>query len=350
MADKIRVLVVDDSTFMRSAIVRMIKMDPRFEVLAAATNGKEGIQMAQELKPDVITMDIEMPVMNGIEALKEIMRTTKTPVVMISTLTEAGAKITMEALTIGAVDFIPKALNDKNANIFRGAETIHDKLAAAANSGPERRAKAMAAPVNRLATNAPALPKPTTTRVAAKVVVIGSSTGGPRALQEVISKLPKNLSAPVVIAQHMPPQFTLALAKRLDETCNIHVVEATESQPLQAGTVYIAPGGSHMRIDARGLHIHPDAGESAYKPSVDVLAESARKTFGKNVLAVMLTGMGNDGTKEFVKLKGEGAYVLAQDQASSVVYGMPKAVYEAGGVHEVLALADIGPRIARLVG
>lgn len=345
-AQQIRVLVVDDSTFMRSALVRMVERDPRFTVVGIAANGQEGVEKAQELKPDVMTLDIEMPIMNGIEALKEIMATTKTPVIMVSTLTESGAKVTLEALEIGAVDFIPKALNDKSNNIFKGAETLHDKLWAAAhtNGAPA----AVAAPAASVVSAPPSDQR--RDRVDAKIVLIGSSTGGPKALADVLKLLPATLRAPVVVAQHMPAQFTAILANRLDETCPLKVVEAADGTILAPGTVYIAPGGQHMRIEAGMVRIGVDNGESPYKPSVDVLAESVRRSFGKAVLAVMLTGMGNDGTREFLQLKNAGAYVLAQDASTCVVYGMPKAVAEAGGVHEVLPLPRIGQRIRELLG
>lgn len=343
MAEPIRVLVVDDSTFMRGALARMIERSPQFKVIDTAVNGREGVEKALRLKPDVITMDVEMPEMNGLEALKEIVAKSKIPVVMVSTLTEAGAATTLQALEIGAVDFIPKALNDKDKNIFKGAEDIHQKLAAAAGVGVA--ASGGAKPVA-----VPPPPASNVARVQAKVVVIGSSTGGPKALQQVITQLPANLPVPVVIAQHMPAQFTLALAKRLDELSQVKVVEAKHGDILAAGTVYIAPGGMHLRLSPSGVVIAEDKGESAYKPSVDVLGESAQQTFGKAVLGVMLTGMGSDGTRAFVQLKQAGAHIIAQDQASSVVYGMPRAVLEAGGVHEVLPLDKIGQRIRTLVG
>ncbi|MCP5405122.1 MAG: chemotaxis response regulator protein-glutamate methylesterase [Pseudomonadaceae bacterium] len=352
MTKRIRVLVVDDSSFMRSALVRMIETNPRFEVVGTAENGQKGVEMAKQLRPDAMTMDIEMPVMNGIEALREIMASVKTPVIMISTLSEAGAKITLEALSIGAVDFIPKALHDKGGNIFREAETLQAKLMAAAGV-------ADASPV---APKVPGTPAPAAVvagpvklaaapvgRIAPQMVVIGSSTGGPRALQSVVAALPENIKVPVVVAQHMPAEFTKALANRLDETCKVRVVEAADGMAVQAGQVYIAPGGKHLRVEGGVFKTADDAGESLYKPSVDVLADSARKAYGRNVLAVMLTGMGNDGTRAFCALKGDGAYVLAQDQATSVVYGMPKAVADAGAVHEVLPLEAIGGRIGELV-
>ncbi|MBI1308839.1 MAG: chemotaxis-specific protein-glutamate methyltransferase CheB [Proteobacteria bacterium] len=344
MAEPIRVLVVDDSSFMRGALVRMIERDPRFKVVDVGRNGREGVEKAQALKPDVMTLDIEMPEMNGLEALKEIMASVKTPVIMVSTLTEAGAESTMKALELGAVDFLPKALSDKDNNIFKGAENLHEKLLAATGASKTSRISAPAP----LKVGLP--PVSGVTKVDARIVVIGSSTGGPKALQTVISQLPKNLPVPVVVAQHMPAQFTKALAHRLDETCTPTVKEIAHGEVMQPGVVYIAPGGYHLRVGATGVSVDEDKGESPYKPSVDVLAESVRTTLGKHVLAVMLTGMGNDGTREFVALKKAGAHVIAQDQASSVVYGMPRAVLEAGGADEVLPLEKIGMRIRALLG
>lgn len=327
MGEVIRVLVVDDSAFMRGALTRNIELDKRFKVIGTAADGREGVEKALRLKPDVVTLDVEMPVMNGIEALREIVARSSIPVIMVSSVTEHGAKTTMEALEIGAVDFIPKA---------RGAELIHEKLFAAVSANLARKQPVML-PTSRA--EAPVF------RGTPKILVIGSSTGGPQALQEVIGQLPANLPIPIVIAQHMPPQFTLALAKRLDSSCPPRVVEATNGEPLVNGTVYIGPGGMHLRVTATNVKVEPDKGESLYRPSVDVLAQSILAAFGKNVLGVMLTGMGNDGMREFVKLHRAGAYNLVQDQASCVVYGMPRAVVDAGGADEVLPLEKIGPRI-----
>lgn len=343
MPNPIRVLVVDDSAFMRSALTRNIERNSRFKVIGTAVDGRDGVDKALRLKPDVVTLDVEMPVMNGLEALKEIVGRSSIPVVMVSSITEAGAKITMEALELGAVDFIPKA---------KGADLIHETLLAAVNANPAARPKPRFLPPGP-ATKPPP-PQPVAPRVEVplpayrgtpKIIVIGSSTGGPQALQALIGGLPPNLPVPVVIAQHMPPQFTLALAKRLDSCCPPRVVEATHGEPLVNGTVYVGPGGMHLRVTTTNIKVEPDKGESLYKPSVDVLAESALAAFGKNVLGVMLTGMGNDGMKEFFKLHKAGAYNLVQDQASCVVYGMPRAVAEAGGADEVLPLDKIGQRI-----
>ncbi|PZP39526.1 MAG: chemotaxis response regulator protein-glutamate methylesterase [Pseudomonas fluorescens] len=356
-AKPVRVLVVDDSTFMRGALVRMISKDPRFTVIDTAANGKEGWEKAMLLKPDVMTMDVEMPVMNGLEALAEIMKTVKTPVIMISTLTEAGADTTIKALELGAVDFVPKAFGDKERNIFRGAEELYEKLLAAAGVDAGGAAPVVqplsystGLPVRPAAPVAPPAPLMAGLRVNARLVMIGSSTGGPKALQTLIEQLPANLPVPVVIAQHMPPQFTLALAKRLNEICRIKVVELANNMLLEAGTVYISPGGLHARVSLTSGKVMEDKGESLYKPSVDVLAESVGQTYGKNVIAVMLTGMGSDGMKEYIKLKELGAHVIAQDKDSCVVYGMPKAVVEAGAASEVLPLEQIGRRVASLLG
>lgn len=342
MPNPIRVLVVDDSAFMRHALTRNIELDNRFKVIDTAVDGRDGVEKTLRLRPDVVTLDVEMPVMNGLEALREIVARSSIPVIMVSAVTESGAKTTMEALEIGAVDFIPKA---------KGADLIHEKLLAAVNANLLRKPVVEpppprpAVPVPLPVPVRPPRPEAPAFRGTPKIVVIGSSTGGPQALQEVIGQLPADLPVPVVVAQHMPPQFTLALAKRLDACCPPRVLEAQHGDPLVNGTVYIGPGGMHLRVTATGLKVEADKGESLYKPSVDVLAESALAAFGKNVLGVMLTGMGNDGMKEFVKLHRAGAYNLVQDQLSSVVYGMPRAVVDAGGADEVLPLEKIGLRI-----
>lgn len=338
MSAAIRVLVIEDSQFMRNALARRIASDPRFQVIDTAENGQQGVEKAMLLKPDVITLDVEMPVMNGIDALKRIVAQSTIPVVMLSAVTDEGAKVTLEALEIGAVDFVPKS---------KGAELIHEKLIAAVGanmrSRGSMRAPALSASVTKAA--APA----TQSRPGTKIVIIGSSTGGPQALQHVIGQLPANLPVPVLVAQHMPPNFTAALASRLDETCKPKVVEAKDGDVPQKGMVYVAPGGQHMRITTKGIRIAPDAGESLYRPSVDVLAQSALATYGKGVVGVMLTGMGNDGAREFARLRQAGAYNIAQDQSSCIVFGMPRSVIESGGADEVLPLDRIGERLKTLL-
>ena len=356
MSGKIRVLVVDDSSFMRSMLKRMIEKDARFEVVDTAENGQDGVEKTQRLKPDVVTMDVEMPVMTGLDALSEIMRVCPTPVVMVSTLTEQGAKVTLEALEKGAVDFLPKALKDTDRNVLRSGDALYEKLVAAsqahvASTTPARPITRDVTPSNPVA--AKPLPSDGTKLAQTTIVVVGSSTGGPKALNELITGLPESLHVPIVIAQHMPMEFTHALAVRLDGLSALTVKEAEHGEVLHPGTVYIAPGGQHTRVQSSEgrfvLDIQPDKGESLYKPSVDVLAESVHNLVGSNVLAVMLTGMGNDGAKAFTKLKNDGAHVIAQDEASSVVYGMPRAVVEMSGATEVLALDSIASRIAQLL-
>lgn len=340
MADRIRVLVVDDSAFMRNALTRNIERDSRFKVIDTAVDGREAVEKALRLKPDVVTLDVEMPVMNGLDALRAIVARTSIPVIMVSAATESGAKTTMEALEIGAVDFIPKS---------KGADQIHEKLFAAVTANLARPPRAPR-PQQRRA-QPPRWPiEARARREDPKIIIIGSSTGGPQALEALIGQLPANLPVPIVIAQHMPPQFTLALAKRLDACCALKVVEAIDGDLLVNGTVYIGPGGMHLRVTPTSLRVEPDNGESLYKPSVDVLAESALAVFGRKVLGVMLTGMGNDGMKGFLKLHQAGAYNLVQDQASCVVYGMPRAVADAGGADEVLPLDKIGQRIRSILG
>lgn len=339
-APLIRVLVVDDSPFMRGVLPGKIEADSRFKVIGTAANGREAIEKTLALNPDIVTLDIDMPVMNGIEALKEIVRQSTASVVMLSARTEQGAAITLEALALGAVDFIPKS---------RGVERIHDKLLAVVEARNNKGRVSAPRPTVVVRPTAPSRAAGGG-RVNAKICIIGSSTGGPQALQTVLSQLPANLPVPVVIAQHMPPHFTKALANRLNEICKPKVVEAADGDVLTKGTVYIAPGGMQTRITNSEIKISPDQGESLYKPSVDVLAESARSAFGKNVLGVMLTGMGGDGAIEFTKLKKMGAYNISQDQASCVVYGMPRTLFESGGADEVLPLDQIGARIRSALG
>jgi two-component system chemotaxis response regulator CheB len=342
MAGPFRVLVVDDSAFMRSALSRRIETDPRFKVIDTASDGRDGVEKALRLKPDVVTLDVDMPVMNGIEALRAIMSRSSIPVVMVSAVTESEVRATIKALEIGAIDFIPKA---------KGAERIHETLLAAVSAHPLSANQRIIPTPRRM----PFTPPPRTapialTRADARIIVIGSSTGGPQALQAVLSRIPANLPVPIVAAQHMSAQFTLALANRLDETCPLRVVEARNGDALTAGTAYIAPGGMQLRLTPSCIKVDPDRGESLHRPSVEVLAASAQASFGKHVLGVMLTGMGNDGLYAFTSLYEAGGHNIVQDEASCVVYGMPRAVAEAGGANEILPLDKIGERICGLFG
>jgi two-component system, chemotaxis family, protein-glutamate methylesterase/glutaminase len=332
MAEPIRVLIVDDSAFMRNALARRIGSDPRFEIAGTASNGQEGVDKVLALKPDVMTLDVEMPVLNGLDALKQIVARSATKVIMVSAVTETGAKITLDALAIGAFDFIPKS---------QRADLIHEKLFAAA------RAKAAPFAYRKVCNAAaPAIPsRQPLMSFRPKCVVIGSSTGGPQALQHIMGQLTNRMPFPVFVAQHMPKPFTGAMARRLNDMCAPNVKEASDGEEPLRGTVYIAPGGLHMRICDGLIRIAADENESFYRPSVDILAASVLKTYGKHVLAIMLTGLGNDGTREFANLRAAGAMTIAQDEASCAVFGMPRSLIEANAAIEVLPLDRIGFRI-----
>lgn len=332
----IKVLVVDDSSFMRGAITRHIQRDARFQVVGIAANGREAIAKALELRPDVITMDVEMPEMDGIEALRQILARTAIPVVMVSSQTEAGAQTTIQALQIGAMDFIPKA---------NGFELLIEKLQAVATA-----ARVRAAPVRLPPTMRARRTAPVAAAVNPKIIVIGASTGGPRALLQVLERLPAQCPAPIVIAQHMPTQFTAAMARWLSDHCALKIVEAADDMELRPGTAYVGPGGMQFRVAKGRALVAASQGESLYKPSVDILAESIAAAYGGAVLAIMLTGMGNDGAKGFLRLKSLGAHVIAQDQASSAVWGMPRAVAESGAADEILGVEEIGLRLKALLG
>lgn len=341
MVNPVRVLVIDDSAFMRIVLTRMIASNPSFIVIDTASDGREGFEKALQLQPDVITLDVEMPAMNGLETLRMIVAETTIPVVMVSAITRNSAEITVEALASGAFDFISKGNSPAH---------LHDKLLAAVH------ARSVQQQVPRMPVEAfgqphapPALQPhiPPDGPITARVVVIGSSTGGPQALHHILPLIPSCFPVPIIVAQHMPPHFTHALARRLDAACMVRIVEASDREPLQGGTVYIAPGGSQTRVTRSHLLVREDEGESLYKPSVAVLAESARRTFGAEVLAVMLTGMGNDGMRAFCDIRASGGHVIAQDAGSCVVYGMPRAVIEAGGAHEILPVDMIGVRLRR---
>lgn len=341
MSRQIRVLVVDDSGVMRRALTRRIESDSRFHVIDTASDGREGVRKALQLRPDVVTLDVEMPVMNGLQALRAIVSQSQLPVVMVSSVTKAGADITMEALSLGAVDFIAKSNS--------GGEMIHEKLLAAARAKPQLPALQTA----RALTPAPklaAVGRSHRLRTAPpKLCLIGSSTGGPQVLHQILGQLPEDIRAPIVIAQHMPAQFTNALAKRLDQICRPAVVEAKDDDQLTPGTIFVAPGGMQTRIVENRIRVSADRGESLYKPSVDVLGDSVLEAFGGRVLGVMLTGMGSDGSNAFMKLHKAGAFNIAQSEETCAVYGMPRSLVEAGGADEQLPPHQIGARIASLL-
>jgi two-component system, chemotaxis family, protein-glutamate methylesterase/glutaminase len=339
LADLIRVLVVDDSAFMRKALSQEIASDARFTVVGTACDGREGVTKALELQPDVITLDVEMPVQDGLTTLRQLTPKCPAGVLMVSAATEAGAQITLDALSAGAIDFIPKS---------RGMAHLHEKLLAAAQVRKARSATkapgVVPAPVRSVQTSAlPVGFRP-------KAVIIGSSTGGPQALTEFFTSVRPPLPVPVLVAQHMPTPFTAAFAKRLTAQSGHNVTEAKDGEPVVNGRVYIGPGGFHLRVKDGAIRIHADVGESLYQPSADVLAESALAEYGKHLVGVMFTGLGRDGTKEFTKIKKAGGWTIAQDAASCTVYGMPKSLIEAGGASESMPPKMIGHRIEEIFG
>ncbi|MBA6389432.1 chemotaxis response regulator protein-glutamate methylesterase [Colwellia sp. BRX10-3] len=348
-----KVLVVDDSSFFRRRVTDILNNDPDLEVIDVAINGLDAVEKAIALKPDVITMDIEMPLLNGIDAVKQIMAKAPTAIIMFSSLTHSGAQATLEALDAGALDFLPKKFNEiakntedagsllrqrvrllarkKGANLpristFRSRASVEAKAtvnqASSANSGS-------AVSSRQSATHRKSSGKEY------KLLAIGTSTGGPVALQKLLTQLPEDFPLPIVIVQHMPAAFTLAFANRLNSLCKINVKQASSGDILKPGHAYLAPGGKQMVIDgtenAAKLRILEDNSERiAFKPSVDVSFASAAKIFGGNVLGIILTGMGADGREGSRLLKSKGATIWAQDEESCVVYGMPQAVAVAG--------------------
>ena len=372
----VKVLVVDDSGFFRRRVSEILSADPTIQVIGTATNGKEEIDQALALKPDVITMDYEMPLMDGITAVRHIMQRCPTPVLMFSSLTHEGARVTLDALDAGAVDFLPKNFEDISRNPEKVKQMLCEKVHSISRSN--RRMSSYSAP-------APAAPAPTpvprpglggfvapapapapvrTTPIASrggpaptpaaaapkrkayKLVAIGTSTGGPVALQRVLTQLPGNFPAPIVLVQHMPAAFTKAFAERLDKLCRISVKEAEDGDILRPGLALLAPGGKQMMIDGRGaVRILPGDERLNYKPCVDITFGSAAKSFGDKVLAVVLTGMGADGREGARLLKQGGSQVWAQDEASCVIYGMPMAIVKANLADAVYGLDDIGKHL-----
>lgn len=341
------VLVVDDSSFFQTRLRQMIDEHPKLKVVGVAANGQEAIEKAQQLRPDIITMDYEMPYLDGVSAVRAILAERRVPIVMFSSLTYEGARITLDALDAGAVDFIPKNF----AEISRDSATLKSKLHETLLMFVDRRSAPVAQPVSHPepVTPRPVPPPPTgSLKNKIKLLIIAASTGGPVALTEVLQKLPVHFSVPVVVIQHMPENFTKALAERLNRQCTARVVEAGDGDALQNGVVYVAPGGHQLMFSGRhAIKILPGDNRVNYKPSADVAFASAANHFGAAVLAVVLTGMGADGREGARLLKQRGAIIWAQDKTSCVVYGMPKAVADAGLVDEVASLSEIGSRLVR---
>ena len=349
----VTVLIVDDSAFMRNALTTMLGSDPEIKVIGTARDGVEAVEKTALLKPDIVTMDVEMPRMDGIEALRLIMDKTPVPVIMVSSLTTEGAHVTLDALDHGAVDFIPKNLSELSINIVKIKAMLIDKVKQLAKSGAARKTRRSTAAPRPVDRPRVALPLSTGAR-RVSVVAIGTSTGGPRAIQEIIPHLPKDFPVPIVIAQHMPPNFTKPFAERLNQLSQITVKEAEEGETLKPGVALVAPGRGHMRVSRpRGLEtvvtISENREEFIYRPSVDYLMQSIAELFPGRALGVILTGMGSDGAKGLAALKKTGGRIFAQNEESCIVYGMPRAVVEAGLADKVLSIEEIAGEIINAV-
>ncbi|MDI9245889.1 chemotaxis response regulator protein-glutamate methylesterase [Marinobacter sp. CHS3-4] len=373
----VSVLVVDDSGFFRKRLTEILTASGQIKVVGVATNGREGVELAEKLKPDVITMDYEMPVMDGISAVREIMSKRAVPVLMFSSLTYEGARVTLDALEAGAVDFLPKnfeeiardssqlqkILIERILDVARSqpgnkaptpakAPSSAAKPSSSPSAGRERSATKTPERVAEKAPEQPEAPRRSARRGAAKhysVVAIGTSTGGPVALQRVLVGLPASFPAPILLIQHMPASFTPAFAERLNKLCKIEVRQAEDGDPLKPGVALLAPGGKQMIVDNRGgqarVRILPGDDRLHYKPCVDVTFGSVARAFPGKTLGLILTGMGADGKEGCRLMKQSGSDVWSQDEKSSVIYGMPMAVAKAGLSDEVLALDEIGARL-----
>jgi len=370
----IKVLVVDDSSFFRRRVSEIINSETRLEVIDVATNGKEAVEKAQRLKPDVITMDIEMPVMDGITAVREIMAANPTPILMFSSLTQEGAKATLDALDAGALDFLPKKFEDIARNRDEAVTLLQQRVIQIAAKKsfmrrpltPRNTTTSSTAPASPLSRTQPRAQVASSSRASTstarfkasgknyQLTAIGTSTGGPVALQKILTKLPVNYPHPIVLVQHMPATFTAAFASRLNTLCKIQVKEAEDGDVLRPGVAYLAPGGKQMMIEGRSgaakLRILDGGERMNYKPCVDVTFGSAAKVYNDKVLSMILTGMGADGREGSRMLKSAGSTIWAQDEESCVVYGMPQAVARAGISSEDLPLDRIAERMLVEVG
>ncbi len=362
MTSKIKVVVVDDSALVRSLLTQIINQQPDMTCVGAAADPLQAREIIRERNPDVITLDVEMPKMDGLEFLSRLMRLRPTPVVMVSTLTEQGAETTLKALELGAVDFVAKPRIGVSAGLQELADNIVDKIRIATKAHVRRLTAGPVAAPAAAPSNPAAAASSTPTGVASgtgllrlsteKVICIGASTGGTEAIKEILVELPSDAPA-VVITQHMPPGFTASFAARLDSLCRIRVAEARDGERILPGHAYIAPGGRQFSIARSGANYIAVVDDSPpvnrHKPSVEVLFRSCARVLGPNAIGVMLTGMGGDGAQAMKEMRDAGAYNIAQDEASCIVFGMPKMAIQVGAVHDVLPLKHIARAIMERV-
>ena len=347
MPKRIEVLVVDDSAYMRKVVSNLLQSDQNIFVADTARDGLDALEKIKKLKPSVVTLDVEMPRLDGLSALERIMRECPTPVIMLSSLTQEGSETTVKALTMGAVDFVGKPSGTISLDIHKVQEELVAKVKVAAGASISNFRSPVIPRIER-----PVLTSAVSSSASApkRLVVIGSSTGGPNALQQVIPRLPGNLPAAVMIVQHMPPGFTKSLAKRLNDSSQLEICEAKEGDILQNGKVYVAPGGYHMILRSKtliGLNQEPPV--HSVRPAVDVTLESAVRYFGSKAVGVILTGMGFDGSKGSLILKNAGGRIIAQDEATCVVYGMPRVVVEMGKADRIIPIQQIADEIETML-
>lgn len=345
----IKIIIADDSAFMRKLLSDLFARQSDFLVLETARNGRDAIDKIKRLKPDLVTMDVNMPVMDGLSALEVLMKEYPVPVVMISSLTKAGADETIKALSLGAVDFIEK-VSGPISSITSIEREILDKCRAAVGANVKG--------FIGLDFFKPKLPAVNTIKKIniaysnEKIIAIGTSTGGPRALQQVLTNLPKDLPCGIVIVQHMPAGFTKSLAERLNSLSELVVKEAANNDIISAGKVFIAPGNYHMTVESQGdlrvIRLNQNPPLANHRPAVDVLFESVAK-YGSKVVAVVLTGMGSDGAKGMKYIKDAGGYAIAEDKNTAVVYGMPKAVADLGLVDKVVPLDAVADELVQII-
>jgi two-component system chemotaxis response regulator CheB len=341
---KIRVLVVDDSAFMRMVLKDIIDNTPDMEVVGFGRDGLEAVEQAIKLKPDVITLDVEMPKLNGLEALKLIMNKQPTRVIMVSSLTEEGAAITMEALSMGACDFVTKPSGSISGDIRKLSNVLLEKIRSAMEIDP------LKIKVRPKITRTPLKTSKTITN---KLVVIASSTGGPRSLDQIIPRLPGNFPAPILIVQHMPKGFTRSLAERLNRNSELTVVEAEEGMEVQPHKVYVAPGELHLgvRLENSRVVTYLDSGPKInnVRPAADYTVDKAAEIYKEKTILVVLTGMGRDGTKGAFKVKHYGGKVIAESEETCVVFGMPKSVIKEGYADYVLPAYSIAEKLVEII-
>jgi two-component system, chemotaxis family, protein-glutamate methylesterase/glutaminase len=350
----IRVLIADDSAFMRTALRRMLESDPDIKVVAMAQDGYNAVELCKEHDPDVVTLDLEMPRLTGLQALERIMQSKPRPVIMVSSLTTAGAEATIEAFSLGAFDCIPKPMSHASLDIIRVRQDLVDKVKAGF-AGRDRYSRIVQAPVVSRSAGFSIAPKPSFlgSRVM-PIVCLGCSTGGPAALQQILPALPGDLPAAVVIVQHMPVGFTGPFAKRLNTLCQVQVQEATADQTLEPGTVLIAPAGYHTTFARRtqskySICLSSSRNGMLHMPSVDVMMKSAAEVFENPAIGVILTGMGADGAQGMLAMHARGSATIGQDERTSVVYGMPRACAEMGILDKIIPLSDIAGEIVSTI-